>query len=136
MSPEGQYLLTPLGGGAEQLVEVSRGGPGSSSAGWGAHTVTALSTGYRALLTVFSFLSVRDRMAAGRTCRLWRDLSLHRDLWAEVCLKNTRVHDWTGFAQFFNRVGATRLDARKMLFVRDREETWRQVTRFTRSKLN
>ena len=45
-------------------------------------------------------------------------------LWKTVSLKNTRIYDWEGFARFFCETQSSRLDLRKMIFVREREQTW------------
>ena len=48
-------------------------------------------------------------------------------LWRTVSLKNTRIYDWDGFVQFFNRTQSGSLDLRKMTFVKERDQTWQDL---------
>ena len=48
-------------------------------------------------------------------------------LWRTVSLKNTRIYDWDGFVQFFNRTQSGSMDLRKMTFVKDRDQTWQDL---------
>ena len=100
----------------------------SSTSGWGKLFNQNLSYGYAALMEVFKFLSVKERATAAKVCRLWRDVSMHHSLWTNISLKNTRIHDWEGFVRFFNNTKSTSLDMRKMLFVKDKDETWDEIS--------
>ena len=48
-------------------------------------------------------------------------------LWRTVSLKNTRIYDWEGFLRFFNQTQSSSLDLRKMMFVKDRDQTWQDM---------
>ena len=54
-------------------------------------------------------------------------LPLYFSLWRTVSLKNTRIYDWEGFVRFFNKTQSTSLDLRKMMFVKDRDQTWQDM---------
>ena len=54
-------------------------------------------------------------------------LPLYFSLWRTVSLKNTRIYDWEGFVRFFNQTQSSRLDLRKMMFVKDRDQTWQDM---------
>ena len=48
-------------------------------------------------------------------------------LWRTVSLKNTRIYDWDGFVRFFNQTQSSSLDLRKLMFVKDRDQTWQDL---------
>ena len=48
-------------------------------------------------------------------------------LWRTVSLKNTSIHDWEGFLRFFNKTQSSSLDLRKMMFVKERDQTWQDL---------
>ena len=48
-------------------------------------------------------------------------------LWRTVSLKNTRIYDWDGFVRFFCQTQSASLDLRKMIFVRERDQTWQDL---------
>ena len=48
-------------------------------------------------------------------------------LWRTVSLKNTRIYDWDGFVRFFNKTQSSSLDLRKMMFVKERDQTWQDL---------
>ena len=48
-------------------------------------------------------------------------------LWRTVSLKNTRIYDWDGFVRFFNNTQSSSLDLRKLMFVKDRDQTWQDL---------
>ena len=48
-------------------------------------------------------------------------------MWRTVSLKNTRIYDWAGFVRFFNQTQSSRLDLRKMMLVKDRDQTWQDM---------
>ena len=129
MTPDGKYLLIPKDGSNKNLFKDSQdtGNKVSQAPGWGKLFNQNLSYGYAALMEVFRFLSVKERATAAKVCKLWRDVSMHHTLWTSISLKNTRIHDWEGFVRFFNNTKSTSLDMRKMLFVKDKDETWEEI---------
>eukprot|EP01136_Pigoraptor_vietnamica_P010987 Opistho-1_new@49296 len=46
-----------------------------------------------ALEHVFSYLSARDRIAAGSVCRFWRGVACDQRSWRRMCLKEWRVKE-------------------------------------------
>ena len=83
--------------------------------------------GYFALLHVFKYLTVQDRLQVGRVCRLWHQIAKQRTLWESMSLKNMKVTDWSSFARFVRKVGCESVDMRKMVFVKDRDVTWTDI---------
>ncbi|XP_034237181.1 uncharacterized protein LOC117642738 isoform X4 [Thrips palmi] len=77
--------------------------------------ISDLSNGYGALFHVMGYLKVQELLRASRVCRMWRDLSLHPNLWHTVRMKNSQVTDWDGFAAALSARGTRVLDLRKML---------------------
>ncbi|XP_052126962.1 uncharacterized protein LOC113206300 isoform X5 [Frankliniella occidentalis] len=77
--------------------------------------ISDLSNGYGALFHVMGYLKVQELLRASRVCRMWRDLSLHPNLWHTVRMKNSQVTDWDGFADAISARGTRVLDLRKML---------------------
>ncbi|KAK3914147.1 Bromodomain adjacent to zinc finger domain protein 2B [Frankliniella fusca] len=77
--------------------------------------ISDLSNGYGALFHVMGYLKVQELLRASRVCRMWRDLSLHPNLWHTVRMKNSQVTDWDGFAAAISARGTRVLDLRKML---------------------
>merc|ERR1719336_1115953 len=126
MTPDGKYLLVPKDSTKKNVFKDHKESK-LSSASLGEHFNQNLSYGYSAIMEVFKYLSVRERATAARVCKLWRDVSLHYSLWKNISLKNTRIHDWEGFVQFFNKTKSDSLDMRKMLFVKDRDQTWQEI---------
>ena len=130
MTQDGKYLLIPKDSTKKNVFKdnkESKSESNSSSPSSGEHFNQNLSYGYSAIMEVFKYLSVRERATAARVCKLWRDVSLHYSLWKNISLKNTRIHDWEGFVQFFNKTKSDSLDMRKMLFVKDRDQTWQEI---------
>ena len=129
MTPDGKYLLVPKEGYTKNLFKESQDtGKVATTSGLGQRFNQDLSYGYAAIKEVFRFLSVKERATAARVCKLWRDVSRHQSLWTSISLKNTRIHDWEGFVSFFNSTKSTSLDMRKMLFVKDKDETWEEIS--------
>lgn len=93
------------------------------------HFNNFVSYAYHGLLHVFRYLTVQELMAAAGVCKLWRDLALHHSHWRLVRLKNSRIYDWSLFANHLRRAGTQHLDMRKMLFVTSTEETWTNLER-------
>jgi len=130
LTPEGKYLLTPKDNNSKTLFgeETPKPKPVTTfSPSWGNNFIMNVSGGYHAMMEVFKYLSVKERVQAACVCKLWRDIAFHQLLWKTVSLKNTRVFDWRGFAKFFNQTKSAHLDVRKMLFVKDREATWNEI---------
>jgi len=115
MTPEGKYLLTPKEPSNSNLFNTAQ------------FINQNLCYGFTALVEVFKYLSVKERAAAAKVCRLWREVSQHQSLWHHISLKNTRIHDWAGFVQFFSNTKSQSLDMKKMLFVKDRDQTWQDI---------
>lgn len=134
---DGQLILLPVGDAASKNLFGSRkrkidkastlSDTAPAAKTWCHQFTTNIAAGYFAMMQVFKYLTVRERLTAGSVCRLWRDLSYHYSLWETVSLKNTRVYDWRGFSRFLNKTKSSQLDLRKMLFVRDRDATWAEV---------
>ena len=108
-------------GDEEEVVKVA------AAKSWGSNFTNNLSGGYHAMMQVFRYLSVKERLQASSVCKLWRDIALHQSLWQTVSLKNTRVYSWAGFGEFMRQTKATQLDLRKMLFVKERDATWAEI---------
>ena len=130
MTPDGKYLLVPKDGSKKNVFKSSQdtGNKVSTASSLGESFNQNICYGYAVLMEVFRFLSVKERATAARVCRLWRDVSMHHSLWTSISLKNTRIHDWQGFVRFFNNTKSTSLDMRKMLFVKDKDETWEEIS--------
>ena len=120
---DGKLLLVPWDRSSAGAWPAARAGAGS----WGNNFTNNLSGGYHAMMQVFRYLSVKERLQASSVCKLWRDIALHHTLWRTVSLKNTRVYNWQGFGQFLCQTKAVHLDVRKMLFVKERDATWLDI---------
>ena len=142
-TPDGKFLLVPYQEGTSGQQR-PKSWTGQNKAGkkgeeeevvnktatvksWGSNFTNNLSGGYHAMMQVFRYLSVRERLQASSVCKLWRDIALHQSLWQTVSLKNTRVYSWAGFGEFLRQTKATQLDLRKMLFVKERDATWTEI---------
>lgn len=94
--------------------------------------ISDLSSGYLALLHVMGYLKVQELLRASRVCRMWKDISLHPNLWHTVRMKNSQVSDWDGFAAALSARGTRVLDLRKMLAPgrpEDIEHMWSEFCR-------
>jgi len=138
---DGQLLLKPVGGAGvdptvifwghnlnksmdsscSSIVKNSRTGTASMD------IHTTLSSGFFALLRVFYYLNVQDRLRAARVCKLWSELALHPSLWQTVSLKNVKVYNWERFASLLRRLGSRGVDMRKIVFIKDRDSTWSDI---------
>ena len=139
-SPDGSLVLKPVGnvdpgqvfGGAhlkKRSHQDSAGGQASKRLKkTGPDFHATVSSGYFAFLSVLRYLGVEDRLKFGKVCRLWRELAHHHSLWTSLSLKNIKVRDWAQLGEFLIRVGSRGLDLRKMIFIKDREATWTEVT--------
>ena len=134
-TPDGKFLLVPFQEGGNAQRPPNWGGRSEKTGeedvikvkSWGSNFTNNLSGGYHAMMQVFRYLSVRERLQASSVCKLWRDIALHQSLWHTVSLKNTRVYNWEGFGEFLRQTKATQLDLRKMLFVKERDVTWSEI---------
>eukprot|EP00092_Neocalanus_flemingeri_P034768 GFUD01037838.1.p1 GENE.GFUD01037838.1~~GFUD01037838.1.p1 ORF type:complete len:1533 (+),score=504.50 GFUD01037838.1:53-4651(+) len=130
VTPEGKYLLSAKDNNSKNLFGEDipkKPVVPTQTPSWGNNFIMNVSGGYHAMMEVFKYLSVKERVQAACVCKLWRDIAFHQVLWRTVSLKNTRVFDWRGFAKFFNQTKSVHLDVRKMLFVKDREATWNEI---------
>ena len=109
MTAEGKYLLVPRDNSASAATRNVFSTPaeaGSSSSlaqsasaavkmgmylGGGSQFSQNLSYGYAAILEVFKHLSVKERAASARVCKLWRDVSRHPSLWTSISLKVRKI---------------------------------------------
>ena len=110
MTAEGKYLLVPRDNSASSsstrnvFSTAAEAGSSSSLAqsasaavkmgmylGGGSQFSQNLSYGYAAILEVFKHLSVKERAASARVCKLWRDVSRHPSLWTSISLKVRKI---------------------------------------------
>ena len=110
MTAEGKYLLVPRDNSASSsstrnvfstAAEAGSSGSLAQSAsaavkvgmylGGGSQFSQNLSYGYAAILEVFKHLSVKERAASARVCKLWRDVSRHPSLWTSISLKVRKI---------------------------------------------
>lgn len=94
--------------------------------------ISDLSNGYGALFHVMGYLKVQELLRASRVCRMWKDLSLHPNLWHTVRMKNSQVSDWDGFAAALRARGTRVLDLRKMLAPGSADDIERMWSEFCR----
>ena len=85
---------------------------------------SALSSGYYALLHVFKYLGLEDKLRAAQVCKVWHELAFHPSIWTTISLKGIKVYDWVQLSELLNRVSCRHLDLRKIVFVKEREATW------------
>ena len=122
-SSDGRLTLLPVGpkaANAKSLVAKKKA-PANNQSATGldfANFQNAVSAGYFSMLHVFKYLNTKDRLSASKVCKLWHQISRDPALWTNVNLKNCRVHDWISLRDLFNRLGARKLDLRKMLFLK------------------
>jgi len=130
---DGRLTLLPVGpkaANAKSLVAKKKAPANQSATGLDfANFQNAVSAGYFSMLHVFKYLSTKDRLSASKVCKLWHQISRDPALWTNVNLKNCRVHDWISLRDLFNRLGARKLDLRKMLFLKTEVETWEAFSR-------
>lgn len=135
-APDGTLQLIPVGNALDKnpfgpLARKRKSETGKSGGpevkSWCSDFTNNLSSGYFAMMHVFKYLTVKERLLAAKVCRLWWNITYHASLWDMVSLKNTRVYDWRGFGQFLNKTKSANLDLRKLLFVKDRDATWAEL---------
>ncbi|XP_034237161.1 uncharacterized protein LOC117642738 isoform X2 [Thrips palmi] len=127
-APSGVYYVPGSGGGSEasmpkraKIADIADATVESSTTASQSNIrsmenfISDLSNGYGALFHVMGYLKVQELLRASRVCRMWRDLSLHPNLWHTVRMKNSQVTDWDGFAAALSARGTRVLDLRKML---------------------
>ena len=76
LTPDGKYLLQPkdsTGATARNLFATD-----NSGSSWGQNFNMNVNYGYTAIMEVFKYLSVRERLAAGSVCRMWRDIAVNQ----------------------------------------------------------
>ena len=104
MTAEGKYLLVPRDNSASSsstrnvFSTPAKVAQSASAAvkmgmylGGGSQFSQNLSYGYAAILEVFKHLSVKERAASARVCKLWRDVSRHPSLWTSISLKVRKI---------------------------------------------
>ena len=125
MTADGKYLLQPKdssGASGSNLFATD-----NSKSSWGQFFSMNVNYGYTTMMRVFRYLTVKERLAAGSVCRMWRDIAVNKSLWRSVSLKNTRIYDWEGFVRFFCQTQSSSMDLRKMIFVKERDQTWQDL---------
>ena len=84
LTPDGKYLLQPkdsTGATARNVFATD-----TSGSKWGQYFNMNVNSGYTAIIEVFKYLSVRERLAAGCVCRMWRDIAVNqRSVTALLC---------------------------------------------------
>lgn len=122
-----------LSDGADATVESSTTAQGKAQGKRNMENfISDLSNGYGALFHVMGYLKVQELLRASRVCRMWRDLSLHPNLWHTVRMKNSQVSDWDGFAAAISARGTRVLDLRKMLAPGSAEDIQHMWSEFCR----
>ena len=98
-----------------------------------AHFQDNVSSGFFALLHVFKYLSIKERLKASRVCKLWHQISQHTYLWNQVIIKDCRVQDWKSLRDQCNRYGVKKLDLKKMPSTPNESQIW---TNFSHQFIN
>ena len=75
MTADGKYLLQPKdssGASGSNLFATD-----NSKSSWGQFFSMNVNYGYTTMMEVMKFLSVKERLAAGSVCRMWRDIAVN-----------------------------------------------------------
>ena len=73
MTAEGKYLLQPKDSSADARNVFST----EINSSWRKNFNMNVNYGYTTIMEVFKYLSVKERLAAGSVCRMWRDIALN-----------------------------------------------------------